>query len=140
MASAKKYYYAVGRRKLATAVIKLFPQGSGQFTIQKGDAMVSFDEYFGGHEYLKENILFPFSIIGDNTVKKYDAEIKTHGGGLMGQADAIRLAFSRALIQAKEEWRLTLKPHSLLKRDPRIKERKKPGLKKARKAPQWSKR
>jgi len=58
----------------------------------------------------------------------------------MGQADAIRLAFSRALIKSKEEWRLTLKPQGLLKRDPRIKERKKPGLKKARKAPQWSKR
>ncbi len=58
----------------------------------------------------------------------------------MGQADAIRLAFARALIKSKEEWRLTLKPQGLLKRDPRIKERKKPGLKKARKAPQWSKR
>lgn len=58
----------------------------------------------------------------------------------MGQSDAVRLAFSRALIKSKEEWRLTLKPHGLLKRDPRIKERKKPGLKKARKAPQWSKR
>ena len=58
----------------------------------------------------------------------------------MGQADAIRLAFARALIKSKEEWRLALKPQGLLKRDPRIKERKKPGLKKARKAPQWSKR
>ena len=58
----------------------------------------------------------------------------------MGQADAIRLAFSRALIKSKEERRLALKPQGLLKRDPRIKERKKPGLKKARKAPQWSKR
>lgn len=108
--------------------------------VQKGDKMVSLDEYFGGHEYLKENTFFPFAIIGDNSIKKYDAEIQVSGGGLMGQADAIRLAFARALIQAKEEWRLTLKPHRLLKRDARIKERKKPGLKKARKAPQWSKR
>jgi small subunit ribosomal protein S9 len=84
--------------------------------------------------------LFPFTIIGEGAQKKFDAELVIRGGGLMGQADAIRLAFSRALIKSKEEWRLTLKPHGLLKRDPRIKERKKPGLKKARKAPQWSKR
>jgi small subunit ribosomal protein S9 len=89
---------------------------------------------------LIENSLFPFSVIGDGTQKKFDAIIVASGGGLMGQSDAIRLAFSRALIKSKEEWRLTLKPQGLLKRDPRIKERKKPGLKKARKAPQWSKR
>lgn len=135
-----KYLYAVGRRKLATAVVKLYPQGAWNVGIKKGAEIVSLEQYFGGHAYLIENSLFPFSILGDGTQKKFDAIIVVSGGGLMGQADAIRLAFSRALIKLKEEWRLTLKPHGLLKRDPRIKERKKPGLKKARKAPQWSKR
>jgi small subunit ribosomal protein S9 len=138
--AAGKYLYAVGRRKLATAVVKLYPQGSGKITIRKGTGVVTLEQYFGGHAYLIENTLFPFTIIGEGAQKKFDAELVVRGGGLMGQADAIRLAFSRALIKSKEEWRLTLKPHGLLKRDPRIKERKKPGLKKARKAPQWSKR
>lgn len=138
--AAGKYLYAVGRRKLATAVVKLYPQGSGQLMIRKGTGHVSFEQYFGGHGYLIENTLYPFTIIGDGAQKKFDAEVIVRGGGLMGQADAIRLAFARALIKSKEEWRLTLKPHGLLKRDARIKERKKPGLKKARKAPQWSKR
>ncbi len=135
-----KYLYAVGRRKLATAVVKLYPQGAWNVGIKKGTEIVSLEQYFGGHAYLIENSLFPFSVIGDGTQKKFDAIIVATGGGLMGQSDAIRLAFSRALIKSKEEWRLTLKPQGLLKRDPRIKERKKPGLKKARKAPQWSKR
>lgn len=138
--AAGKYLYAVGRRKLATAVVKLYPQGSGQMIVKKGTSGVTLAEYFGGHGYLIENSLFPFVVIGDGAEKKFDAEIVLRWGGLMGQSDAVRLAFSRALIKSKEEWRLTLKPHGLLKRDPRIKERKKPGLKKARKAPQWSKR
>lgn len=138
--AAGKYLYAVGRRKLATAVVKLYPQWSGQIMIRKGTSLVTLEQYFGGHGYLIENTLFPFAVIGEGVQKKFDAELVLRGGGLMGQADAIRLAFSRALIKSKEEWRLALKPHGLLKRDPRIKERKKPGLKKARKAPQWSKR
>ena len=108
--------------------------------VRVGEKVMTLEAYFGGHGYLYENTQYPFAILGDNTGKKFDAEIVIHGGGLMGQADAIRLAFSRALIKTKEEWRLSLKPYGLLKRDARIKERKKPGLKKARKAAQWSKR
>lgn len=140
MATSKKYLYAVGRRKLASAVVKLFPQGSGQFLIAKGKEQVSLEQYFGGHGYMIESILAPLTILGDGALKKFDAEIVAHGGGLMGQAEAIKLAFARALTAYKEESRLTLKPYGFLKRDPRIKERKHPGLKKARKAPQWSKR
>ena len=78
--------------------------------------------------------------MGADLLKQFDADIKVIGGGIAGQSDAIKLAFARALIDYNPEWRLTLKPYGLLKRDPRIKERKKPGLKKARKAPTWSKR
>ena len=70
-----KYLYAVGRRKLATAVVKLYPQGSGNLLIRKGDGLVTFEDYFGGHGYLIENTLFPFAIIGENSQKKFDAEI-----------------------------------------------------------------
>lgn len=140
MSTAKKYFYAVGRRKMSTAVIKLYPQGSGQIIIKQGEKLLTLDQYFGGNAYMSENTLAPFTVIGDGSAKKFDAEVMIHGGGMMGQSEAIRLAFARALIKSREEWRLALKPYGLLKRDPRIKERKKPGLKKARKAPQWSKR
>jgi small subunit ribosomal protein S9 len=73
-------------------------------------------------------------------IKQYDAEIIISGGGIAGQSNAIRLWFAKSLIESNPEWRLTLKPYGMLVRDARIKERKKPGLKKARKAPTWSKR
>ena len=87
-----------------------------------------------------ENVMMPFTILSAKAAKTYDAEVILRGGGIMGQAEALRLAFARALVLEKEDHRLVLKPHGLLKRDPRVKERKKPGLKKARKSPQWSKR
>lgn len=90
--------------------------------------------------YLFDNALAPLSTIGLDNIKKFDAEITINGGGIAGQSDAIRLGFARALILYNTDFRLTLKPYGLLKRDPRIKERKKPGLKKARKGPTWSKR
>lgn len=73
--AAGKYLYAVGRRKLATAVVKLYPQGSGQMIVKKGTSGVTLAEYFGGHGYLIENSLFPFVVIGDGAEKKFDAEI-----------------------------------------------------------------
>ena len=97
-------------------------------------------DYFGGNLYLYQNALAPFTTLGNDVATKFDAEIKIVGGGIAGQSDAIKLAFARALIDWNSELRLSLKPHGLLKRDPRVKERKKPGLKKARKAPTWSKR
>jgi small subunit ribosomal protein S9 len=138
--AAKKYLYAVGRRKCSTAIVKLFPKGSGKIEIKKGDDMLSLKEFFGGHAYLIEDAMMPFAILGGKAATSYDAEIVLRGGGIMGQAEALRLGFARALVEEKEDHRLTLKPYGLLKRDPRVKERKKPGLKKARKSAQWSKR
>ncbi|MBP7847888.1 30S ribosomal protein S9 [Patescibacteria group bacterium] len=135
-----KYHYAIGRRKMSTAIVKLYPKGSGKFAIKKGDKEYSLKEYFGGHDYLIEDAMLPFHHLGDKAQANYDAEVVLRGGGMTGQAEAMRLGFARALIDLKEENRLTLKPWGLLKRDPRVKERKKPGLKKARKSAQWSKR
>lgn len=138
--NANKYTFAVGRRKTATASIKLFPQGKGQFTVVKGEKRVSLQEYFAGHSQLLQDALGAFNVLGNDMINKFDADIKVTSGGKAGQADSIRLAFSRALVEWNPEVRTQLKPHELLKRDPRSKERKKPGLKKARKAPKWSKR
>lgn len=142
MAATKStsYTYAVGRRKQSTATVKLFAGGNGLFTVNQGEAHISLQEYFGGREYMLENATYPLIVLGDNFLKGYDAEVKLIGGGTMGQSDALKLAFARALIQINPEFRLQLKPLGLLKRDPRRKERKKPGLRGARKAPQWSKR
>ncbi len=121
-------------------MVKLFPKGSGKATIKKGDKEVTLKEYFGGHAYMIEDIMYPFAILGPKASKEYDIQISVKGGWLMGQAEAIRLGIARWLVEQNEDNRKLLKPYGLMKRDPRIKERKKPGLKKARKSPQWSKR
>ena len=137
----KEYYYAIGRRKETTAIVKLFPKGTGNFAVKSANGQTrSLKEYFGGNLYLFDNALAPLSTLGSQYLTQFDAEITLSGGGIAGQSDAIRLGFARALILHNTEFRVTLKPYGLLKRDPRIKERKKPGLKKARKAPTWSKR
>ncbi len=137
----KEYNYAIGRRKETSAVVKLFAKGTGSFTLTTATGVQkTLQEYFGGNVYLYENAILPFVTLGADLVKQFDAEIKVAWGGIAGQSDAVKLGFARALIDYNPEWRLTLKPYGLLKRDPRIKERKKPGLKKARKAPTWSKR
>jgi len=136
-----EYYYAVGRRKCSTAVIKLFSKGSGKVTVRTSNGKIqAIQDYFGGNKYLLDTSLMAFDILDTTYGKMFDAELVIKGGGLAGQADAIKLAFARALIIFDAELRPTLKPYGLLKRDARIKERKKPGLKKARKAPTWSKR
>jgi len=137
----KEYTYAIGRRKETTAVVKLFGQGSGSFIIKTSNgSQKPLADYFGGNLYLLEAALLPLTTLGADYIKKFDAEIIINGGGISGQADAIKLGFARALIEWDPDLRLTLKPFGLLKRDPRIKERKKPGLKKARKWPTRSKR
>ena len=137
----KEYTYAIGRRKETTAVVKLFGQWTGSFMIKSSNGSKKLlADYFGGNLYLLENALSPLNTLGADYLKKFDAEIVITGGGISGQADAIKLGIARALIEWNAELRLTLKPYGLLKRDPRIKERKKPGLKKARKGPTWSKR
>ena len=139
--ATKRYYYAVWRRKTSTATAHL-TKGKGNILVKKGDEYVDINNYFIG-EWAKELVkdaLYPFAILGRNSEKIFDITLHVRGGGLRGQAEAIRLAISRALVEFNPDYRLTLKPYGLLKRDPREKERKKPWLKKARKSPQWSKR
>ena len=137
----REYTNAVGRRKETTATVKLYAKGALNFLLSTATwKEYSLAEYFGGNIYLYENAMMPFTTLWADVAKKFDAEIKVVWGGIAGQSDAIRLAFSRALVEWNSDLRPTLKPHGLLKRDPRVKERKKPGLKKARKAPTWSKR
>lgn len=132
MKKEKKYFQGIGRRKNATAIVKLFPKERGIF-INKRDLK----DYFPEKEYQKI-VLDPFSITGLSD--KFRVEILVSGGGKTGQSEAIRLGISRALCLFKPNLKPTLKKSGFLKRDPRKKERKKPGLKKARRAPQWQKR
>lgn len=125
-------FQGTGRRKESIARVRLMA-GKGEVTVN-GKKL---DEYFGS-EILKTIINQPFAVT--NTVAKYDVVVKVVGGGLTGQAGAIRHGIARALNEANSEFRPALKAAGLLTRDPRMKERKKYGMKKARKAPQFSKR
>ena len=125
-------YLGTGRRKKSIARVRLM-EGKGNITVN-GKAL---DKYFGT-EILKVIVNQPFSVT--NTIGKYDVICKVQGGGFTGQAGAIRHGIARALNEADPEYRAVLKSNGFLTRDPRMKERKKYGLKKARKAPQFSKR
>ncbi len=125
-------YYATGKRKNSIARVWMMP-GSGKITINDK----TMDQYFG-RAVLKMIIRQPFEVTG--TVDKYDVLVSVLGGGTSGQAGAIRHGISRALLKADDELRSALKKAGFLTRDPRMKERKKYGLKKARRAPQFSKR
>jgi len=141
MTPSQQYSYAVGRRKSSTAIVKLFPRGSGKFAVRQPNGKIqALVDYFGGNVHLLDNAMAPFFAIDKNLHKQFDAEIVISGGWISWQSDAIKLGFSRSLIISNPQHRLTLKPLRMLKRDGRIKERKKPGLKKARKAPTRSKR
>ncbi|MDI9509908.1 MAG: 30S ribosomal protein S9 [Bacillota bacterium] len=129
---AKARYYGTGRRKKSIARVYLLP-GTGKVTINKRDI----DEYFG-LETLKVIVRQPL-VLTDN-VNKFDVMVNVRGGGFTGQAGAIRHGISRALLQADADYRPALKKAGFLTRDPRMKERKKYGLKGARRAPQFSKR
>ena len=130
MASVK--YYGTGRRKKSIARVYLTP-GTGKITLNKRDI----DEYFG-LETLKVVVRQP--LVATETLEKFDVLVNVHGGGFTGQAGAIRHGIARALLKADAEFRPTLKKAGYLTRDPRMKERKKYGLKAARRAPQFSKR
>ncbi len=130
MADAR--YYGTGRRKSSVARVYLVP-GTGKITINKKDI----EEYFG-LETLKLIVRQPLETTGTTT--KFDVLVNVHGGGTTGQAGAIRHGISRALLEADDDFRLPLKQAGFLTRDPRMKERKKYGLKAARRAPQFSKR
>ena len=130
--AAAAKFYGTGRRKSSIARVYLVP-GTGKITINKRDI----DEYFG-LETLKVIVRQP--LVATETVDKYDVLVNVHGGGTTGQAGAIRHGISRALLKVDNDFRPTLKKAGFLTRDPRMKERKKYGLKGARRAPQFSKR
>ncbi len=125
-------FYGTGRRKSSVARVRLV-EGNGKITINGKDI----DEFFG-LETLKVIVRQPLTVT--NTTSKYDVICTVKGGGFTGQAGAIRHGIARALNEANQEYRPALKSNGFLTRDPRMKERKKYGLKKARKAPQFSKR
>lgn len=129
---ASVQYYGTGRRKTSVARVRLVP-GEGNISVNGRDI----DQYFN-YETLKRDIKMP--LVLTETLSKYDVISKVHGGGFTGQAGALRHGISRALLKADGELRSTLKKAGFLTRDPRMKERKKYGLKKARRAPQFSKR
>ena len=132
MFEGKPYFYGTGRRKSSVARVRVY-NGTVKITINDRDI----DEYFG-LETLKLIVRQPLTLT-DN-IGKYDVVCRVTGGGVTGQAGAIRHGISRALLQANEELRPALKKAGFLTRDPRMKERKKYGLKGARRAPQFSKR
>ncbi len=132
MFEGKPYFYGTGRRKSSVARVRLY-NGTGKITINDRDI----DDYFG-LETLKLIARQPLSLTG--TLDKFDIVCRVSGGGVTGQAGAIRHGVARALLQFNEELRPQLKKAGLLTRDPRMKERKKYGLKGARRAPQFSKR
>ncbi len=132
MFEAKSYFYGTGRRKSSVARVRVY-NGTGKITINDRDI----DDYFG-LETLKLIVRQPLNLTG--TADKFDIVCRVAGGGVTGQAGAIRHGISRALLQFDGELRSSLKKAGLLTRDPRMKERKKYGLKGARRAPQFSKR
>lgn len=130
---ANSYFYGLGRRKSATARARLF-KGKGNVTINEKPA----EEYLSGNKTLLAEITDPLALV--NKQKDYDVTIRVQGGGTAGQVDAIKLAIAKALTTAHADLRPTLKKAELLKRDSREKERKKYGLRSARKKEQFSKR
>ena len=131
---AKTMYQATGRRKSSVARVRLVP-GTGRIVINKRDL----DDYFGAKELVKNEVKRPLEMTG--TLGQFDVLATVNGGGFTGQAGALRHGISRALCEADADaYRAMLKAAGFLTRDPRMKERKKPGLKKARRASQFSKR
>jgi len=128
-----QYYEAVGRRKESTARVRL-ADGSGTFTVNEKEAAVYFPRLGDLNDIMRS-----FDAVGQDA-KKYDITVKVMGGGVTGQTEAVRLGVARALVMINGDWTSALRKNGLLTRDARVKERKKPGLKKARKAPTYTKR
>jgi len=129
----RSYLYAVGRRKAAIATIKLHKNGSGKIVVNGK----LYSDYFPTDE-LEQIVSAPMKSVGQ--ADKVDIEAMVSGGGLRGQAEAVRLGIARALVKLNINFKKNLRKAGFLTRDPRVKERKKPGLKRARRAPQWQKR
>ncbi|MBI2636418.1 30S ribosomal protein S9 [Candidatus Peregrinibacteria bacterium] len=132
MTHSRSYLAGLGKRKTARARVKLYQDGSGEITING----LKLKEYFSGFSI--ENAKAPLALAG--IAKTVDVEVRVSGGGKAGQSDAVRHGISRALLLLNPDFRPDLKRAGFLRRDARIKERKKPGLKRARRAPQFSKR
>ncbi|MFH1890587.1 MAG: 30S ribosomal protein S9 [Candidatus Kuenenbacteria bacterium] len=128
-----KYFYAVGRRKTASARVRLYEKGSGKVVVNKKDYKDFFPYFFW-----QQNLEEPFQVAG--LENKFDVDVIVAGSGQHSQSEACRLGISRALVKFNEEFKKPLRVAGFMTRDPRAKERKKPGLKRARRAPQWSKR
>lgn len=131
--AGKKYNYANGKRKTSVARVKLFENGTGVITVNE----MSLEKFCTTKVHV-EVVKSPLKMIGK--VKEFDVEVKVIGGGITGQAEAMRHGIAKALVDLNPEFRATLKRAGMLTRDARVKERKKYGLKRARRAPQWAKR
>jgi small subunit ribosomal protein S9 len=131
--TTERYHYGTGRRKSAVARVRLYP-GSGTISVNGKE----FEEYFGGRTILHSTVQQPLTLT--QTAGQYDVVVKVVGGGISGQAGAVRHGIARALARSDDELRTALKQAGFLTRDARVKERKKVGLKRARKAPQYTKR
>ncbi len=129
----KKYIRAIGRRKTSTAVVKLYENGTNTFTVNGKKS----SDYFPTEELQK---IIHDPITKTKTTEKYDIEVTAKGGGIHSQAEAVRHGIARILAGQDDDTKNKVKKLGFLKRDPRAKERRKFGLKKARKSPQWSKR
>jgi small subunit ribosomal protein S9 len=134
MSEPQEYYQGTGRRKGATARVRLFPSGTGTITVNDKAP----EDHFGPRLLLQHTIRLP--LVLTETQERFDVTVKIRGGGVRGQAEAMRLGIARALIEMDSELRPTLKKAGVLTRDARVKERKKAGLKRARKRPQYTKR
>jgi small subunit ribosomal protein S9 len=129
-----EYYYGMGRRKTAVARVRLYPNGDGSITINGKSSRL----YFGQRDAIMSVMTAPLRLL--DLGNDYNMTVSVVGGGTSGQAGAIRHAVARALVRVNSEWKPTLRKAGFMTRDPRMKERKKPGLKRARKAPQYTKR
>lgn len=127
------YYEGVGRRKAATARVRIYPGGDGTIIVNERPV----EQYFT-REWDIKNLSEP--LVVTNNLGRFNVTVHVRGGGVTGQADAVRLGLARALLKFDPENRPILRKMGMLTRDPRAKERKKPGLKRARKAPQYTKR
>ncbi len=132
MATVRPYFYGLGKRKSAIARVRVYQEGEGKFTVNDGPIKAYL------FEPLIENALAPLALT--EQLKKVDVQVYIEGGGKVAQSDAIRLGISRALVLIDPNYRPILKQAGFLRRDSRIKERKKPGLHGARRAPQFAKR
>ncbi len=133
MAKKGAYFYANGKRKTAVATVRLYPEGNGDLTINGQQLREWCDD-----ENMVHTVLQPLDLLGQK--KEVDLDIITRGGGKKAQAEAVRLGIARAFEKKDSSLRSQMKQDGLLTRDARVKERKKPGLRGARRSPQWSKR